>query len=69
MVIITKLENIPVLAKYVAIYVIAFAVHLFALMQVSLAMDNSIYATLSNQVALNDELSITANNMANANTT
>ena len=31
-------------------------------------MDNSIYATLANQVALNDELNITANNMANANT-
>ena len=31
-------------------------------------MDNSIYATLANQVALNDELSIVANNVANANT-
>lgn len=31
--------------------------------------DNSIYTTLSNQIALNDELSITANNMSNANTT
>ncbi len=31
-------------------------------------MDNSIYTTLASQVALNDELSITSNNMANANT-
>ncbi|WHA04925.1 flagellar basal-body rod protein FlgF [Candidatus Bandiella numerosa] len=69
MVIIIKLENISILAKYVAICIIVFGVYLFTLMQVSLAMDNSIYATLSNQVALNDELSITANNMANANTT
>ena len=31
-------------------------------------MDNSIYTTLASQIALNDELSITSNNMANANT-
>ena len=31
-------------------------------------MNNSIYATLANQVALNDELSIVANNTANSNT-
>ena len=42
---------------------------LLALTQKCDAMDNSIYTTLSNQIALNDELSITANNMANANTT
>ncbi len=34
----------------------------------SYSTDNSIYTTLSNQIALNDELSITANNMSNANT-
>ena len=51
MVIIIKLENISILAKYVAICIIVFGVYLFTLMQVSLAMDNSIYATLSNQVA------------------
>jgi flagellar basal-body rod protein FlgF len=31
-------------------------------------MDNSIYTTLSNQIALNDELTIRANNMANLST-
>ena len=36
---------------------------------ISYSTDNSIYTTLSNQIALNDELSITANNMSNANTT
>jgi flagellar basal-body rod protein FlgF len=36
---------------------------------ISYSTDNSIYITLSNQIALNDELSITANNMSNANTT
>ena len=49
-------------------------VFLFILLFVTLpcichSMDNSIYTTLSNQVALNDELSITANNISNANTT
>lgn len=36
---------------------------------ISYSTDNSIYTTLSNQIALNDELSIIANNMSNANTT
>ncbi|RST71567.1 flagellar hook-basal body complex protein [Candidatus Aquarickettsia rohweri] len=41
---------------------------MLTILPMSYSTDNSIYTTLSNQIALNDELSITANNMSNANT-
>ena len=69
MIITNKLRNLYILIVQRSVNALVAGVCLFVLTQKCDAMDNSIYTTLSNQIALNDELSITANNMANANTT
>ena len=69
MTIVSKIKKISILIRLSGVSTLMLAACLLALTQKCDAMDNSIYTTLSNQIALNDELSITANNMANANTT
>lgn len=69
MIITNKLRNLYILIVHRSVNALVAGVCLFVLTQKCNSMYNSIYNTLSNQIALNDELSITANNMANANTT
>jgi flagellar basal-body rod protein FlgF len=69
MTIVSKTKKISTLIRFRGVSALVLVACLFVLMQKCCAMDNSIYTTLSSQIALNDELSITANNMANANTT